>query len=102
MLRTTAPTASSVAWFGRPPNQALHVELEELVAVGLAPLEAITAATRTTARVLGASDEIGTIEEGKWADLVILNAEAIHLAQRKDRVAEECVPLSHPRRMIPL
>jgi len=52
----------------------LHGELEELVAAGLSPLEAITAATQTAAVVLGASDEIGSIDEGKWADLVILNA----------------------------
>ncbi len=56
---------------------ALHGELEELVAAGLSPLAAITAATRTAAEVLVASDEIGTIEEGKWADLVILNADPL-------------------------
>jgi Tol biopolymer transport system component len=55
----------------------LHAELEQLVRAGLSPLEAITAATATAARVLGASDEIGKIEEGKWADLVILNADPL-------------------------
>ncbi len=52
----------------------VHGELEELVEAWFSPLEAITAATQTAAVVLGASDEIGSIDEGKWADLVILNA----------------------------
>jgi hypothetical protein len=60
---------------------ALHAELEELVAAGWSPLAAITAATGTAAEVLGASDEIGTIEEGKWADLVILNADPLENIQ---------------------
>jgi Tol biopolymer transport system component len=56
---------------------ALHLELEELVASGLSPMEAIMAATATAAHVLGAEDEIGTIEVGKWADLVLLDADPL-------------------------
>jgi Tol biopolymer transport system component len=56
---------------------ALHAELEELVTAGLSPRAAITAATGTAAEILGASDELGTIEEGKWADLVILNTDPL-------------------------
>jgi Tol biopolymer transport system component len=56
---------------------ALHHEIEELVARGLTPLEAITAATLTAAQVLGAEAEIGTIELGKWADLVLLDADPL-------------------------
>jgi Tol biopolymer transport system component len=56
---------------------ALHAEMEELVDAGFSPLAAVTAATGTAAEILGASDEIGTIEEGKWADLVILNADPL-------------------------
>ena len=52
---------------------SLHRELEEFVASGLSPLEAITAATLNAAIVLKAEKEIGTIETGKLADLVILN-----------------------------
>jgi Tol biopolymer transport system component len=52
----------------------MHTELRELVVAGFSPLEALRAATRTAAGVLGASGEIGTLEEGKWADLVILDA----------------------------
>ncbi len=53
----------------------VHMELEELVAVGLSPLEAIRAATGGAAQILGAEQELGTIGVGKWADLVILDAD---------------------------
>lgn len=56
---------------------AMHTELEELVAIGLSPLQAIEAGTRKAAEILGAGAEIGTIEEGKWADLVLLNADPL-------------------------
>jgi hypothetical protein len=56
---------------------AIHKELEEFVDLGMSPLEAIIAGTGAAARVLGAEDEIGTVEEGKWADLVILNADPL-------------------------
>jgi imidazolonepropionase-like amidohydrolase len=56
---------------------AVHLELEELVLSGLTPLEAIHAATGTSAEILGAEDELGTIEVGKWADLVILDADPL-------------------------
>jgi cytosine/adenosine deaminase-related metal-dependent hydrolase/dipeptidyl aminopeptidase/acylaminoacyl peptidase len=56
---------------------AVHAELEELVESGLTPLEAITAATGTAAAVLGASEEIGTIAEGRWADVVILESDPL-------------------------
>ena len=56
---------------------AVHLELEELVRSGLEPLEAIHAATAISAEILGAEGELGTIEEGKWADLVILDADPL-------------------------
>ncbi len=56
---------------------SVHLELEELVRSGLSPLEAIHAATGASAEILGAEDELGTIEVGKWADLVILDADPL-------------------------
>ena len=56
---------------------ALHIELEELVDAGFSPMEAIVSATGNAAKILGADEEIGTIEEGKWADLIILNADPL-------------------------
>jgi imidazolonepropionase-like amidohydrolase len=52
----------------------VHLEMEEMVAAGLSPLEALHAATGGAARILGAED-LGTIEPGKWADLVLLDAD---------------------------
>ena len=52
---------------------ALHGELEELVGAGLSPAMAIAAATGTAATILGADAEIGTVAEGKRADLVLLD-----------------------------
>ena len=55
----------------------VHLELEELVAAGLTPVEAIRAATGSSARILGAANDLGTIEVGKRADLVILDADPV-------------------------
>jgi Tol biopolymer transport system component len=53
----------------------VHMELEQLVAAGLPPIEAIHAGTGNAARILGAEKDLGTIEVGKWADLVLLDAD---------------------------
>ena len=55
----------------------VHMELEQLVAAGLTPLEAIHAASGGAAQILGADKELGTIEVGKWADLVFLDADPL-------------------------
>lgn len=58
-----------------PVGLALHRELEELVASGLTPHEALQAATRVAAHAMGRLDERGTIEADKRADLVLLDAD---------------------------
>jgi imidazolonepropionase-like amidohydrolase len=57
-----------------PDNPQLHEELLLLVKAGLTPLEALQAATRNPAKFLGRLDSLGTIEKGKIADLVLLDA----------------------------
>jgi imidazolonepropionase-like amidohydrolase len=52
----------------------LHNELELLVQAGLTPLEALQTATRNAAQYLGREYDLGTIEPGKLADLVLLDA----------------------------
>lgn len=54
---------------------AVHRELELLVGGGISPADAIVIATRNAARFLGKLDEMGTVEAGKLADLVLLNAD---------------------------
>jgi imidazolonepropionase-like amidohydrolase len=56
------------------PGLGLHRELERLVEAGLTPLEALQAATLNPARVLGLADSLGTVEVGKLADFVLLDA----------------------------
>jgi hypothetical protein len=56
------------------PGTGLHDELELLVESGFTPLEALQAATRNPARYFGKLAEMGTIEAGKAADLVLLDA----------------------------
>lgn len=52
----------------------LHRELQAMVKAGLSPWQALATATINPAAFLGASREWGTIETGKRADLVLLNA----------------------------
>jgi len=59
------------------PGFALHEELGLMVASGLTPLEALQTATLLPARFLGRERELGTIEPGKLADLVLLDADPL-------------------------
>jgi imidazolonepropionase-like amidohydrolase len=52
---------------------SLHDELELLVKSGLTPLQALQAATLNPARYLEREQEMGTVEKGKLADLVLLD-----------------------------
>ena len=57
-----------------------HVELEDLVAAGLTPGDAIVAATRAAARILRL-DRLGTIASGQSADFLVLNGNPLeHIA----------------------
>jgi Amidohydrolase family len=56
------------------PGISLHVELGRLIEAGLTPLEALQSATLNPARVLEMADSLGTVEAGKLADLVLLDA----------------------------
>lgn len=55
----------------------VHMELQQMVAAGLTPLQAIHAGTGAAAQILGADKDLGTIEVGKWAHLVFLDADPL-------------------------
>jgi imidazolonepropionase-like amidohydrolase len=64
-------------------------ELEFLVGIGLSPMEAILSATRIAAETVGLGKMIGTIEEGKLADLIVVEGDLlkdIKILQNKNKI----------------
>jgi imidazolonepropionase-like amidohydrolase len=79
-LTTTMPAAcapflagtDTPAGFDLVPGASLHSELQWLVRAGFTPLEALQTATINPATYLGRTKDLGTVEAGKIADLVVL------------------------------
>jgi len=67
-LRVVAGTDAGV------PGHTLHRELELYVKAGLTPMEAIQSATIVPAKVMNLEKEVGTIEVGKRADMILLDS----------------------------
>ena len=92
--------AGGVAALGTDQSSgpAAHREMELLVQAGLSPLQVIKIATHNGAVFLGKADDLGSVEEGKLADLVLLNADpladidntkAIALVMKGGRIIDE-------------
>ncbi|MFP4553623.1 MAG: amidohydrolase family protein [Actinomycetota bacterium] len=64
----------AMGWDGEPERMAAS-ELGLMVEAGMSPADALVAATSTAAYVLGLDDLIGTVEVGKLADLLVVNAD---------------------------
>jgi imidazolonepropionase-like amidohydrolase len=77
-------TAAGVYVF---PGFSLHEELQWLVQAGFTPLEALRCATRNAAEYLGKLSEMGTVEKGKVADLVLLDANPLDDIANTQRIA---------------
>ena len=65
-------TDSGGAW--RIPGRSLHESLLEMNNAGLTPAELIVAGTSSSARLLKREKDLGTVQAGKLADLVLLDA----------------------------
>ena len=59
------------------PGLGVSIELDLFVRAGLSPLDAIRAATQTSARSLGIDGDRGTLEAGKRADFLLLEADPL-------------------------
>ena len=64
---------TDAAYPGDFQGEGLHHELELLVESGLSPAESITAATKNAAAIMNASEEWGTLEPGKLANLLLID-----------------------------
>jgi imidazolonepropionase-like amidohydrolase len=64
-------------------------ELAHLVRLGMDPMRALQAGTRTAARLLGIDDRVGTVQAGKAADLVVVDGDPladIAILSRPERI----------------
>jgi imidazolonepropionase-like amidohydrolase len=59
------------------PGHSLHREIELYVQAGFTPLEAIQAATLVPAQVMHEDKELGTVEAGKLADLIVVDGDPL-------------------------
>ncbi|MGD8384487.1 MAG: amidohydrolase family protein, partial [Lysobacterales bacterium] len=77
-----------VAGTDQSSGPALHRELELLANAGIPPLEIIRIATLNGAVFLGKEREMGSVEAGKIADLVLLNADPTADIRNTEQVAQ--------------
>ena len=81
VVGTDAGTSGVVAGF------AVHDEIALLVDAGMTPEEVLTSATRLPATWLGIDSEVGTVEVGKRADLVLLDANPLSDVKNTRKIA---------------
>ena len=68
-----------------PHGQNLR-EVEIMVEYGMTPREALVATTRTAAELMGLDEELGTLEPGKRADVVVMEGDPLDVSKMGERV----------------
>lgn len=63
-------------------------ELGLLVEAGMSPAQALHSATHSAAQLMGLDAELGTIEPGKRADLVLVDGDALEVATLAGRISQ--------------
>jgi len=69
------------------PGFSLHEELQRFVTAGFTPAEALRTATLNPAKFFGMEDKLGTVEKGKLADLVLLDANPLDDIRNTQKIA---------------
>src|SRR5882724_4764274 len=69
------------------PGFSLHEELQRFVAAGFTPLEALQTATINPARFFNLENQLGAIEPGKLADIVLLHANPLNDIANTEKIA---------------
>jgi imidazolonepropionase-like amidohydrolase len=72
---------------GVTPHGRNLAELELMAKGGMTPAQVLAATTSSAAELLGLSDELGTLEPGKRADVVVVDGDPFELATLGDRIA---------------
>jgi imidazolonepropionase-like amidohydrolase len=80
------------------PGYSLHEELQRFAAAGFTPLEALQTATINPARFFGIEEQAGTVEKGKFADLVLLSANPLEDIANTQKIAAVIVNGQYFRR----
>ena len=89
-FRLAAEAGVKVAMGTDSPVAPHGTNLRELVLMsqnGLSPQQALIAATSSAAELLGLADELGTLEPGKRADVVVLEGDPFDFEKLPDRIA---------------
>jgi imidazolonepropionase-like amidohydrolase len=69
------------------PGFSLHLELQRFIAAGFTPLQALQTATINPAKFLDRQNDFGTVEAGKFADLVLLDANPLDDIRNTQKIA---------------
>jgi hypothetical protein len=73
----TGPDSAGTSGPSNIPGLAMHIEMEALVDAGLTPMQAILASTKWSAELLHKDQELGTVEPGKLADLILIEGDPL-------------------------